>query len=106
MIITSLNVIISHTENWYSIMMLGSDYEYTVDHNEYTSDHNESNQMIDFKCNIAGVFHSATLSLDYEQAIFKYKELMLHDHIDKDSMTVVKSFLLVWSTCLKQISLT
>ena len=49
--------------------------------------------VIQFKYKIAGVFDSDTLPVDYEHLVFKYKKLLLRDHIDKDCMTVVKSFL-------------
>ena len=73
---------ITHGELILTMMILGYDYEYSVDH-----------QTLEFKCNCAGVFDSNMIPNTYEQMMYKYKELILRDHIDKDSMTVVQSFL-------------
>ena len=70
-----------------AMMILGYKYEYNANVN--------TNEDIQFMCNCAGTFESDIISDSYEENVFKYKEMLLDEDIDRDSMTIVRSFLFV-----------
>ena len=68
-----------------AMLILGYDYDYN----------DNDNEVVQFKCNCAGVFDSLAIPDTYESTVFNYKEMLFHEAIDKDSFSIVKSFLFV-----------